>query len=80
MGALHAGHGALLDRARREVGPDAPVVVSVFVNPLQFAPGEDLDRYPRTLDADLETSAPSTASTWSSRRPSTRSTRAATRR
>jgi pantoate--beta-alanine ligase len=54
MGALHAGHGALLARARREVGPDAPVVVSVFVNPLQFAPGEDLDRYPRTLDADLE--------------------------
>ena len=54
MGALHAGHGALLDRARREVGPAAPVVVSVFVNPLQFAPGEDLDRYPRTLDADLE--------------------------
>jgi pantoate--beta-alanine ligase len=57
MGALHAGHGALLDRARREVGPDAPVVVSIFVNPLQFAPGEDLERYPRTLDADLEVCA-----------------------
>jgi pantoate--beta-alanine ligase len=54
MGALHWGHAALMARARREVGPDAPVVASVFVNPLQFAPGEDLDRYPRTLDADLE--------------------------
>ena len=54
MGALHAGHAALLARARREIGPDAPLVASVFVNPLQFAPGEDLDRYPRTLDADLE--------------------------
>ncbi len=54
MGALHRGHAALMTRAREEVGPDAPLVVSVFVNPLQFAPGEDLDRYPRTLDADLE--------------------------
>jgi pantoate--beta-alanine ligase len=53
MGALHAGHAALIDRARQEVGPDAPVVASIFVNPLQFAPGEDLDRYPRTFDADL---------------------------
>lgn len=54
MGALHAGHAALLDRARDEVGPAGPVVASVFVNPLQFAPGEDLDRYPRTLEADLD--------------------------
>lgn len=54
MGALHAGHAALLARARQEVGPGAPVVASIFVNPLQFAPGEDLDRYPRTFDADLE--------------------------
>ena len=53
MGALHAGHAALLARARREVGAGAPLVASVFVNPMQFAPGEDLDRYPRTLDADL---------------------------
>ena len=53
MGALHAGHAALLDRVRQEVGPDAPVVASIFVNPLQFGAGEDLDRYPRTFDADL---------------------------
>lgn len=53
MGALHAGHASLMERARKEVGSEAPVVVSVFVNPMQFAPGEDLDRYPRTFDADL---------------------------
>jgi pantoate--beta-alanine ligase len=57
MGALHEGHVALIHRARAEVGPDGAVVVSVFVNPTQFAPGEDLDRYPRTLDADLEACA-----------------------
>ncbi|MCZ4498630.1 MAG: Pantothenate synthetase [Marmoricola sp.] len=53
MGALHEGHVELVHRARSEVGPDGAVVVSVFVNPTQFAPGEDLDRYPRTLEADL---------------------------
>jgi pantoate--beta-alanine ligase len=53
MGALHAGHAALLARARREVGPGAPLVASIFVNPMQFGPGEDLDRYPRTFEADL---------------------------
>src|SRR6478735_9635305 len=53
MGALHAGHASLIDRARKEVGSEAPVAVSIFVNPMQFAPGEDLDRYPRTFDADL---------------------------
>ncbi|MCW2816211.1 MAG: panC [Nocardioides sp.] len=53
MGALHEGHASLMTRAREEVG-SGPLVVSVFVNPLQFGPGEDLDRYPRTLDADLE--------------------------
>ncbi|MDT0200605.1 pantoate--beta-alanine ligase [Nocardioides sp. AE5] len=52
MGALHAGHASLMDRARSEVGA-GPVVVSIFVNPLQFGAGEDLDRYPRTLDDDL---------------------------
>ena len=52
MGALHEGHVALI-RAARKLTPDGAVVVSVFVNPLQFAPGEDLARYPRTLDADL---------------------------
>lgn len=53
MGALHAGHAALVATARSAVRARDAVVVSVFVNPLQFAPGEDLDRYPRTFDADL---------------------------
>jgi pantoate--beta-alanine ligase len=57
MGALHAGHLALIDRARQpDATPDGParaVVVSIFVNPTQFAPHEDLDRYPRPLDNDL---------------------------
>ena len=53
MGALHEGHASLMRVARERVG-EGPVVVSVFVNPLQFGEGEDLDRYPRTLDADLE--------------------------
>ncbi|MEO5709949.1 MAG: pantoate--beta-alanine ligase [Nocardioidaceae bacterium] len=54
MGALHAGHAALVDEARSRVEDTDAVVVSVFVNPLQFGAGEDLDRYPRTFDADLE--------------------------
>ena len=53
MGALHEGHRALIRRARELAGPDGSVVVSVFVNPLQFGAGEDLDRYPRTLVADV---------------------------
>ncbi|MBZ4318284.1 pantoate--beta-alanine ligase [Streptomyces huiliensis] len=53
MGALHEGHATLVREARRLAGPDGQVVVTVFVNPLQFGPNEDLDRYPRTLDADV---------------------------
>jgi pantoate--beta-alanine ligase len=54
MGALHEGHRALLRKARELAGPGGAVAVSIFVNPLQFGPGEDLDRYPRTLPEDLE--------------------------
>lgn len=53
MGALHEGHASLMAVARERVGAGGKVVVSVFVNPLQFGAGEDLDRYPRTLEADL---------------------------
>jgi pantoate--beta-alanine ligase len=49
MGALHAGHLSLIHRARKQCGT---VVVSVFVNPLQFGPSEDLDRYPRSFNTD----------------------------
>jgi pantoate--beta-alanine ligase len=52
MGALHRGHGACVAIARSI--PDALVVSSIFVNPAQFAPGEDFEKYPRTLDADME--------------------------
>ncbi|MFY9913157.1 MAG: pantoate--beta-alanine ligase [Nocardioidaceae bacterium] len=50
MGALHTGHARLLDVAR---GRGELLIASIFVNPLQFAPGEDLDRYPRTFDSDI---------------------------
>ncbi|MFG1621428.1 pantoate--beta-alanine ligase [Kribbella sp. NPDC049227] len=53
MGALHEGHAALLAEARERVGPEGSVVLTIFVNPLQFGPSEDFDRYPRTLASDL---------------------------
>ena len=51
MGALHAGHKSLIDKSVEKCDR---TVVSVFVNPIQFGPSEDLDKYPRTLDADAE--------------------------
>ncbi len=57
MGALHEGHRALIRQAREIASPNGCVVVSVFVNPLQFGAGEDLDRYPRTLHEDVLTGA-----------------------
>ncbi len=54
MGALHIGHLSLIDCARKE---NACVVVSIFVNPLQFGAGEDFERYPRTLEQDIQSCA-----------------------
>ncbi|MBU3665424.1 MAG: pantoate--beta-alanine ligase [Chthoniobacterales bacterium] len=53
MGALHAGHAALVDAARRHAGASGTVVVSIFVNPTQFGPAEDFSKYPRTPGEDL---------------------------
>jgi pantoate--beta-alanine ligase len=61
MGALHDGHAHLVREARARVGRAGHVTVSVFVNPTQFAAGEDLGRYPRSLEADVEVCARETA-------------------
>lgn len=57
MGALHEGHAALIRAARSEVGATGTVIVTVYVNPLQFNDAADLERYPRTLDADVDMAA-----------------------
>ena len=54
MGALHKAHGALIRVAREAAGKDGEVAVSIFVNPLQFEPGSDYERYPRPEKADEE--------------------------
>jgi pantoate--beta-alanine ligase len=66
MGALHAGHLALVEAAKRRA---KLVVVSIFVNPTQFGPGEDFARYPRTLDDDLKRLAGSGAGNAKSMEP-----------
>src|SRR5437870_415863 len=52
MGCLHAGHLSLIKRARQWVGRRGVVVVSIYVNPIQFTPAEDLAKYPRELPPD----------------------------
>src|SRR6266496_5565021 len=54
MGALHRGHLELIRVAREHAGEDGEVAVSIFVNPLQFEPGSDYERYPRPEKADEE--------------------------
>jgi pantoate--beta-alanine ligase len=57
MGALHDGHAALMRAGRQRTDRTDALVVSIFVNPMQFGAGEDLDRYPRTFATDLEVCA-----------------------
>ena len=52
MGALHRGHVELIRVAREHAGMDGEVAVSIFVNPLQFEPGSDFEKYPRPEAAD----------------------------
>jgi pantoate--beta-alanine ligase len=54
MGALHDGHATLIEKAREYVGDSGVVTVTIFVNPTQFAANEDFDRYPRSLQADVD--------------------------
>src|SRR5438445_13882774 len=54
MGALHKAHGELIRVARERAGTDGEVAVSIFVNPLQFEPGSDYEKYPRPEKADEE--------------------------
>lgn len=54
MGALHPGHASLIDLARKRAGETGSVVVTIFVNPIQFDKPTDLEKYPRTLDDDLK--------------------------
>lgn len=53
LGALHEAHREHMREARRQVGPDGHVLVTIFVNPMQFGAGEDFEKYPRTLESDL---------------------------
>lgn len=53
MGSLHAGHARLVRETIARVGPEGHATVTVFVNPMQFAAGEDLERYPRSLEQDV---------------------------
>jgi pantoate--beta-alanine ligase len=62
MGALHDGHRSVLRVARELAGPAGSVLVSIFVNPLQFGPAEDFDRYPRPIEHDLAVCAQERAS------------------
>jgi pantoate--beta-alanine ligase len=57
LGALHEAHRTLMREARRLVGLEGTVIVTIFVNPLQFGQGEDYDAYPRPLGADIEVCA-----------------------
>src|SRR5438132_11001922 len=54
MGALHKGHLALVRKAKRVSGPTGTTAASLFVNPIQFGPAEDFDKYPRTFQSDCD--------------------------